>query len=195
MIEKKLILASASPRRSELLNQIGIGFTVDVSDTDEASDQTDPGLLVSELSFRKASAVFARHQDDVVLAADTVVYSDGHILGKPASRQMAGEMIRVLSGKVHQVYTGVTVIDRDGAFTDYCITDVRFRTISESELEAYLNTGDYAGKAGAYAIQGRAAVFCNGITGDFSNVVGLPIPMVYDFLKRKGISVWQEISE
>ena len=172
---KKLILASASPRRRELLSLFGIPFTVRVADVDETMDPTKaPRDEVARVSCRKALAV-ERGPEDVVVAADTIVVCAGRILGKPHSQEEAVAMLRLLSGREHQVMTGCTVLcgDRRETFTE--VTDLTFRPLSDAEIRRYVASGEPMDKAGAYGIQGGAALFCPGIRGDYYNVMGLPV--------------------
>ena len=172
---KNLILASASPRRRELLSLFGIPFTVRVADIDEAMDPTkSPCDEVARVSCRKALAV-ERGPEDVVVAADTIVVCAGRVLGKPHSREEAVAMLQLLSGREHQVMTGCTVLcgDRRETFTE--VTDLTFRPLSEAEIRRYVASGEPMDKAGAYGIQGGAALFCPGIQGDYYNVMGLPV--------------------
>ena len=172
---KNLILASASPRRRELLSLFGIPFTVRVADIDEAMDPTkSPCDEVARVSCRKALAV-ERGPEDVVVAADTIVVCAGRVLGKPHSREEAVAMLQLLSGRDHQVMTGCTVLcgDRRETFTE--VTDLTFRPLSEAEIRRYVASGDPMDKAGASGIQGGAALFCPGIRGDYYNVMGLPV--------------------
>ena len=172
---KNLILASASPRRRELLSLFGIPFTVRVADIDEAMDPTkSPCDEVARVSCRKALAV-ERGPEDVVVAADTIVVCAGRVLGKPHSREEAVAMLQLLSGREHQVMTGCTVLcgDRRETFTE--VTDLAFRPLSEAEIRRYVASGEPMDKAGAYGIQGGAALFCPGIRGDYYNVMGLPV--------------------
>ena len=189
-----LILASQSPRRQQLLRQIGLEFTVRAADIDETMA---PGLLpqdaVADISARKAAAVAAvSAPEDVILAADTVVVAENAILGKPKTPAQAAEMLRLLSGKEHFVMTGVTV--RQGArcesYTE--ITRLCFRTLSEAEIAAYVATGDPMDKAGAYGIQGLAAVFVTSLDGDYFNVMGLPLCSLTARLRRFGVAVLGE---
>ena len=172
---KNLILASASPRRRELLSLFGIPFTVRVADIDEAMDPTkSPCDEVARVSCRKALAV-ERGPEDVVVAADTIVVCASRVLGKPHSREEAVAMLQLLSGREHQVMTGCTVLcgDRRETFTE--VTDLTFRPLSEAEIRRYVASGEPMDKAGAYGIQGGAALFCPGIRGDYYNVMGLPV--------------------
>ena len=182
---EKIILASGSPRRKELLEQAGISFTIKVSEADETITKKEPWEAVMELAARKARAVAEsglEEEDVIVIGADTVVAVDGKILGKPHSKEEAEEMLRLLSGRVHQVCTGVALLSRNqGSWrerTFYEETQVEMYPITEEA------TGEPMDKAGAYGIQGRAAIFVKGIQGDYNNVVGLPVGRLYQELKR-----------
>lgn len=172
---KQLILASASPRRRELLGLFGIPFTVRAADIDETMDFSQPAYdEVARVSCCKALAV-ERGPEDVVIAADTIVVCGGRVLGKPHSREEAIEMLNLLSGREHQVMTGCTVLcdDRRETFTE--VTTLHFRPLSDGEIRRYVDSGEPMDKAGAYGIQGGAALFCTGIQGDYYNVMGLPV--------------------
>lgn len=171
----KLILASQSPRRKKLLSLFGLPFSVRVADIDETiGENADPAQAVGQLSLRKAMAVDPA-PDEVVVAADTVVVAEGKILGKPRDEADARRMLRLLSGTDHQVMTGVTVVAPDGCQTVTEVTDVHFRPLTDAEIDAYIATGEPMDKAGAYGIQGGAALFCSRLEGDYYNVVGLPV--------------------
>lgn len=171
----ELILASQSPRRQELLRLFGLPFAVRVADIDETMD---PGKLpfdeVARVSRCKALAV-PRGPEDVVIAADTIVVCQGKVLGKPKSEQQAAQMLELLSGRDHQVMTGVTVLRgaEERVFTE--VTDLHFRSLSRREIERYIRTKEPMDKAGAYGIQGGAALFCEKMAGDYYNVMGLPV--------------------
>lgn len=186
---KEIILASASPRRKELLAQIGLPFTVRVSGVEEVITKTTPEEIVMELSAQKAADVKANAgKDSVVIGADTIVaYSDENgtrILGKPKNEEDAFSMLQLLQGKAHQVYTGVTICAGEETRTFYEKTQVQVFPMSEEEIRAYIHTGEPMDKAGAYGIQGRFAAFVKGIEGDYNNVVGLPVGRVYQELKK-----------
>lgn len=171
----RLILASQSPRRKELLGLLGIPFEIQVSQADETmAPGKDPASQVAEVSCRKAAAI-APSNDAVVIAADTIVVCDGVILGKPADREDACRMLRMLSGKAHQVMTGMTVLYGDRIHTCTEVTDVYFRQLSEKEIFRYVDSGEPMDKAGAYGIQGGAALFAEKLCGDYYNVMGLPV--------------------
>lgn len=189
----QLILASQSPRRRQLLGLFGIPFAVRVADIDETMDPAaDPAQEVARVSREKALAV-PRDQQDVVVAADTIVVCDGRILGKPHSQQEAGRMLRLLSGRDHQVMTGVTVLrgDREQVFTQ--ITDLHFRPLTDSEIRRYIATGEPMDKAGAYGIQGGAALFCQRMDGDYYNVMGLPVCRLGDVLRQMAPELMEDM--
>ena len=170
-----LVLASASPRRKELLGLFRIPFEIRVADIDETMDpQKAPFDEVARVSRLKAAAT-PRKDGDVVVAADTIVVCEGRVLGKPRSEAEAAAMLRLLSGRDHQVMTGVTVI-RDGRIQTFTeVTDIHFRELSDREIDRYVATGEPMDKAGAYGIQGGAALFCTRMVGDYYNVMGLPV--------------------
>ena len=180
----QIILASKSPRRRELMGLFHLPFTVKVADADETMDPAGtPADQVAEVSRRKANAI-ARTSGDVIIAADTIVVCDGQILGKPANEEDAFRMLRMLSGKTHQVMTGLTVLYGDRAVTCTEITDVVFRPLSETDIRRYIATGEPMDKAGSYGIQGGAALFAEGIRGDYYNVVGLPVCRLHTILTQ-----------
>lgn len=181
-----LILASLSPRRKELIGRLGIPFEVCPADIDESAlAETDPERTVLALSRLKALAVAAEHPKDVVLGADTVVAADGKILGKPASREEAAEMLRRLSGRSHRVFSGFTLISKDKAVSRAVVTTVHFAPLTDLEIERYLDSGEPFDKAGAYGIQGLGGLFVTHIEGDYNAVVGLPLQAVYTVLKEE----------
>ena len=186
---KKIILASASPRRSELLAQISLEFTVMPSDVEENPKSTLPQDIVIELSKEKARDVWGKigqnnTGDSLVISADTVVSIEGEILGKPRDEEDAARMLGLLSGKEHQVYTGVTLIWIDGEgkqeeYSFYVCTGVLMYRMTKAEILEYVLSGEPMDKAGAYAVQGKAAAFIKSIRGEYSNVVGLPTGRLY----------------
>lgn len=180
-----IILASQSPRRQELMDQAGIPCTCCPADVDETiTCCTPPDAAVITLAARKAQAVFDRYPDAVVIGADTVVALGKQLFGKPANPEEAADMLRTLSGRTHQVYTGVCIIGPDGCFTTFFEkTDVTFFSLSDAEINAYIATGEPMDKAGAYGIQGRGALLVKAICGDYYNVVGLPIAQLVRSLK------------
>lgn len=172
----RMILASASPRRQELLRLIAEEFEIIVSAVDETLDgDWLPEAAVEELARRKALAVSAANPDALVIGSDTVVAVDGEILGKPMDEADAANMLRRLSGRSHTVYTGVALADADGCYSFVEHTDVAFISLSEEQIAAYIASGEPMDKAGAYGIQERGALFVSGIQGDFYTVMGLPV--------------------
>lgn len=188
-----IILASASPRRTELLKQAGFTFTVIPSSIEEQRIETSPDKLAEDLAFQKAEDVYQSIKQDytgkdfMVIGADTIVYYDGEVLGKPADEQEAFDMLKMLSDRTHQVYTGLAIIlkkaDEKQIYLMHERTDVTFYPISDHELKDYIATGDPLDKAGAYGIQGPFAVHVKKINGDYNNVVGLPIARLYQSLQ------------
>lgn len=175
----KLVLASKSPRRSEILKNAGIDFTVRVADADETIPEgTPPEEVVVFLAARKAMAV-ERAEDETVLGADTVVVLDNKILGKPKDKNEAFNMIKSLSGRVHSVFTGVCIVEKGRSITFAEETEVEFLPLTDDEINAYIDTSEPYDKAGAYGIQGIASKFVRRINGDYFNVVGLPISAIY----------------
>lgn len=187
----KYILASASPRRRELLTQAGIEYTVIPSEVEERITKAIPSDVVIELARLKAEDVFNKHgnEDCTVIGADTVVVYRNEILGKPSDEDEACDMLSMLSDRTHQVYTGVALVSvkqgKKEVRTFYECTDVTFYPISREEIAAYAATGDPLDKAGSYGIQGPFAVHIRGIEGDYNNVVGLPIARLYQELKKE----------
>ena len=187
-----LILASASPRRQELLKLFGVPFTVRVADIDETMD---PGAAafdeVARLSREKALAV-PREIDDIVIAADTIVVCEGAVLGKPHNPAEAEEMLRLLSGRDHQVMTGCTILKGQHRETFTEVTDLHFRNLTEKEIRRYVESGEPMDKAGAYGIQGGAALFCEKMVGDYYNVMGLPVCRLGQVLKACAPEIMEE---
>lgn len=184
----ELILASASPRRKELLEKIGLPFTVQPAKGEERITQKSPAAVVMELSRQKAEEIAAAQTEDcIIIGADTVVARGDKIMGKPKDAADAKQMLRSIADDCHQVYTGVTLI-RTGAHPQSVTfqekTDVFLYPISDAEADAYIASGDPMDKAGAYGIQGDFAIYVKRIAGDYYNVVGLPIGRVYQELKR-----------
>ena len=180
----QLILASASPRRKALLSLLGIPFTVRAADIDETMDPEKPPFdEVARVSRLKALAV-SRGEEDIVIAADTIVVCQGKVLGKPHSEDEAASMLRLLSGRDHQVMTGCTILYGDRAETFTEVTSLHFRPLSEKEIQKYVQSGEPMDKAGAYGIQGGAALFCEKLEGDYYNVMGLPVCRLYETLCR-----------
>ena len=179
----KIVLASGSPRRKELLSQAGIDFIVDPADIEENTKEILPNKVVEDLSRQKALAVYKKHEGEIVLAADTVVAFDDKILGKPKDEDDALKMLLELSGREHQVYTGVTIVREDGGITTFseCTTVLMYEN-TEAAIRDYIASKEPMDKAGAYGIQGLGAVLVKGIKGDYNNVVGLPLAKVYRVL-------------
>lgn len=188
----QLILASASPRRKALLSLFGIPFTVRAADIDETMDPEKPPFdEVARVSRLKALAV-SRGEEDVVIAADTIVVCQGKVLGKPHSEDEAAAMLRLLSGRDHQVMTGCTILFGDRAETFTEVTSLHFRPLSEKEIQKYVQSGEPMDKAGAYGIQGGAALFCEKLEGDYYNVMGLPVCRLYETLCRTAPEVMED---
>lgn len=197
-MKKRIILGSSSPRRRELLEQIGLEFEVRVSGKEEIYHSLEPAAIVRELALMKAENVAeeleaedTQEKDLIVIGADTVVVLDGEILGKPKDESDAERMLKSLQGRAHDVYTGVAFLTygRNGEkeTCNYAVgTKVHVNPMTESEIREYIATGEPADKAGAYGIQGRFAAFIEKIEGDYYNVVGLPVSRVYETLKEVG---------
>jgi len=184
------ILASKSPRRREILQMLGIPFEIyDRKSHWEDSQLKDPGQYVLEVAEKKAIEPRSIYKTGIVLTADTIVYCDGEILGKPIDKIDATAMIAKLQGKTHQVYTGICLSDctHNISRSAYEITDVTFAPMSHNEIEWYINGGEYPDKAGAYAVQGKASLFITGIKGCFFNVVGLPVRKLFVLSKDMNI--------
>lgn len=189
---KKIILASSSPRRKTLLDQVGLKFDIDPSSYEE--DMTlkmEPAKLAEFLSLGKAKDVAKRHDDAIIISADTVVAVGGEIFGKPKTPEKAKYMLEKMSGKSHSVITGFTIIDTGSGkeISKSVETKVYFKNLSEEEINAYIATGEPLDKGGAYAIQGLAALLVEKIEGDYFNVVGLPILALTEELKNFGIKI------
>lgn len=211
----RLVLASASPRRRELLSQIGLEFTVMPSTKEENAKATEAGALVQELSYQKAVDIWEqlsggqgqnpdtdqeqiseetqepnlngkRQPELLVIGADTVVCCEGKILGKPHDREAAAEMLTALQGRSHEVYTGVTLYHQRETVTFFECTQVEFYPMTEVEISEYIDSKEPMDKAGAYGIQGLGARFVKDIRGDYNNVVGLPVGRLYQELKSHG---------
>lgn len=189
-----LVLASNSPRRRDLLNQAGYPFRVIVSEADELkADDIPPAELVMENARRKAADVKGKSKaHEVILGADTLVIMDGKVFGKPKDEKEAIAMLTELSGKSHFVYTGIALIKGEKLFQRAEATKVTFASLSDEDIARYAKSGEPLGKAGAYAVQGRAATFIKGIEGSFSNVVGLPLYALTDLAKEAGIDLYDD---
>lgn len=187
-----VILASASPRRKELLTNMGINFSVVVSDADEsvADSNVPPGIYVQQLSLLKAASTaekVIKNKNALIISADTVVVNNNKILGKPKNEQEAFDMLSALSGKTHQVYTGFCVLRAKDAYTvcKHVCTDVTFKKLSAEQISSYIQSGEPMDKAGAYGIQGLGAMLVEKINGDYFNVVGLPVSALADILETE----------
>ncbi len=188
-----LILASASPRRADLLKQAGLSFTISEPGIDEhLSFMKKPGLMVEDLAREKALATTGRFKSGFVLAADTLVILEGLYLGKPVDEDDARRMLFMLSGKVHEVFTGLALLNVASGkmITNYAKTKVWMKLLEEEQVERYLKTGEPFDKAGAYGIQGRGAMFIDKIEGCYFNVVGLPLSLLYEMLKEMKVPTW-----
>lgn len=194
---QRFILASQSPRRRELLAQIGVkDFEILVPEADESFDPAKtPQEIVCSICRRKAEAARALAGDDkaIILAADTMVFLDGLRLGKPKDEEDAFEMLRALSGRTHEVCTGVTICRGDEILTRAETTVVTFRPMADHEIRAYIASGDPMDKAGSYGIQGKAALFASGIEGDYFNVMGLPLHLVGQMLREFNVDLFSEV--
>lgn len=185
---KRIILASASPRRRELLQQIGLEFEIIPSCCEETVTKVLPGEVVEELSWQKAQDVAAGIEEGIIIGSDTIVWQDGRIMGKPSDRAQAREMLRQIQGSTHSVFTGVTVIVKENGqsacHTFFKETKVHVYPMTEEETERYIDTGEPMDKAGAYGIQGAFAAYVEGIEGDYNSVVGLPVAALWQVLKQ-----------
>ena len=198
---KRIVLASASPRRRELLSQIGVEFEVKPADGEERIISTEPSKVVEELSGQKAMFTAKALEKEnghvpegcIVLGADTIVSYEGIILGKPSDKEDAIQMLSMLQGNTHQVYTGVTVLkEKQGSWkfhTFFECTDVIFYPVTREEIVEYVNSGDPMDKAGSYGIQGAWGAYVKGIRGDYNNVVGLPVARLIYETKKIGINL------
>ena len=194
---EKIVLASGSPRRKELLSKAGVKFSVMVSNGEEKINLADPAEIVKKLSFDKAMDVAEKllHENTprLIIGADTVVAVDGQILGKPADEEDALNTLLRLQGRSHQVYTGVTILIKENdiwnphTFSEK--TDVQFYSVSKEEILEYISSGEPMDKAGSYGIQGRFGIYVKGICGDYNNVVGLPVGRLFYELKKIGIDI------
>lgn len=185
-----IILASKSPRRKQLLSMMGLEFTVQTADIDETMDPSQtPVHEVAAVSARKAEKIAAQHPQDVIVSADTIVVIDGKILGKPKDEQDAARMLRLLSGRTHTVYTGLTVHADGKANTQVVSTGVTFRDLSDAEIAAYIETKEPMDKAGAYGIQGYGSMFVSHLDGDYFCVMGLPVCTLAGMLRDAGVRI------
>lgn len=182
-----IILASASPRRKEILENVNVKFTVVASDIDEVILENEPPKeLVKRLAFEKCMDIARKNKDALVIGADTIVVLNNHILGKPNNEEDAYNMVKLLSGKKHQVITGISLINlrSDKKVIDYVVSEVTFKDLSEETIRDYINTKESLDKAGAYGIQGYGGLLVENINGDYFNIVGLPISRISDLLRE-----------
>jgi len=189
---KKIILASASPRRKELLEKIGLGFEVEPGDyAEEVRSDLKPHELAKAISRGKALAVASKHQNAIIIAADTFVVCGDKIMGKPRTEAEAKVMLRAISGRAHSVITGFTILDagENKILSQAVETIVHVKQLSSKEIDAYVRSGEPIGKAGAYEIQGLGSVIIEKIEGDYFNVVGLPLSSLAESLKKFGVHI------
>lgn len=187
-----IVLASASPRRAELLRQMGLSFRVRPADIDETPEAGElPAAYVERLARGKALTVQASEPNAIVIGSDTSVVLAGRILGKPDSAEEAMDLLRALSGSTHQVMTAVAVASGNVCESRISITEVRFRPLSDVEIEAYVTTGEPMDKAGGYGIQGKGGIFVEQLRGSYSAVVGLPLQETAELLAGAGCPVWE----
>lgn len=180
-----LILASSSPRRKELLENLQLNFEVSSSDVDESyNPELSPEEVVMELALRKASHISTNHPSSFIIGSDTVVVADGKILGKPNNHSEAFDMLTTLAGKTHSVYTGVAIVGPESTVKFYEKTDVVFWELTDEEINSYINTGESFDKAGGYGIQGFGSILVKEIKGDYFAVVGLPVSRTIRELKK-----------
>ncbi len=183
-----IILASESPRRRELLSLLGLQFTVITSHVKEQPPAfAAPDAYVRALALQKAQAVFDQHPDATVIGADTIVYLDGDILGKPHTPENAKKYLSRMQGRSHTVFTGVAVLAPNHADVRHCCTDVTFSPMTEAEIDWYVATGEPLDKAGAYGVQGPGGIFVDHINGNYFNVIGMPLPLLYAMLTNAGV--------
>mgnify|MGYP004572114887 FL=1 len=181
---RNLILASQSPRRKELLEKCGYPFSITVADIDETIDfSLSLEDAIQTLAYKKAEKVFTDHKEDVVIGSDTIVTINSQILGKPKDKNDAFNMLKSLSGKTHQVITGLAVITKDKVYKTVSVNDVTFYDLSDEEIYKYIETNEPMDKAGAYAIQGIASRYIKSINGDYYAIMGLPVSKLYHILK------------
>ena len=182
---KKIVLASQSPRRKEILEKCGISFTTDPSDIDETrNEELSIPLQIEDLSDRKASAVLKRYPDCIVIGSDTAVVIHEKILGKPKSEEEAFQMLKELQGNTHQVVTGLCILSNRRKYQNVSVSDVTFADMSDDEIWKYIATDECMDKAGAYGIQGYGGRYITGIKGDFYSIMGLPLNLVYEEMKN-----------
>ncbi|GGL82685.1 Maf-like protein [Deinococcus aerolatus] len=192
---REVVLASGSPRRRELLTLLGVPFRVQVSGEEEDSAETNPHTLAAELAGVKGRSVAALNPDALVIAADTVVAVDGVLLAKPADAAENAAFLRQLSGRTHQVFTGVSVFAGGREQAGVARTDVTFRVLAEAEIDFYAQSGEGLDKAGGYGVQGLGQALVSRIDGEFSNVVGFPMSLVIALLRGHGVPVWGALAQ
>lgn len=188
-----IILASASPRRKELLSILKLDFKIDKSDIAENMEwDRDPSTLAMSLAFQKGLDVYQRHsQEDVIISADTIVVLDNKVLGKPSNEDEAYEMLRSLSGRTHRVITGISLIGKGKKIVDFESTIVKMKELSDDEIYGYIRTKEPMDKAGSYGIQGMGGLFVESIIGDYFNIVGLPVKKLSEYLIEEfGIKIF-----
>ena len=182
-----IILASSSPRRRELLSMIGLNYVIETSGEEEVQPHgLPPAEFVKTLALQKAQPVADLHPEDCVIGADTIVYLEGDILGKPHTPDVAKAYLRRMQGKQHVVFTGVAVLKNGKVDVRHCETTVTFAPMTEREIDAYVATGEPLDKAGAYGVQGPGGIFVERVEGNYFNVIGLPLPMLYSMLIDAG---------
>ena len=187
---KEIILASQSPRRKELLEEVGLRFRVEPAQIEEHLDESLPiTQAIEQLAKEKAMPIARRNPQCIVIGADTLVAVDGLVLGKPADEADAARMLRMLSGRRHQVIGGVALLCGNAEVLFHCVSEVRFFPLREEEIAAYIRSGEPMDKAGAYGIQGLGALLVEGIEGDYGNVVGLPLCRLGEMLSRFGVDL------
>ena len=190
---KKIILASKSPRRKQILQQVGLEFIIAVSAFDETQVKfKTPQEMVKKLSLEKAKIIAGKNPGAVIIGADTTVLYKNEIIGKPTSKQDAVRILKLLSGNIHEVVTGFTVMQGKKSITKHVTSKVKFKQLSEAEIKAYVATGEPMDKAGGYGIQDKGGLFVEDIQGDYFNVVGLPIFAVSEVLKQFGVEITKE---
>lgn len=193
-LQRKIILASNSPRRKELLKQMGLKFKIQVSKVDEKNNNSSPVNYVKKLSLKKTKAVAKNKKEEIIIGADTIVVLKNEIIGKPRNLKDAVIILKKLSNKTHLVITGFTILDtKTNKFISKTVkTKVTFKKLTDEEIKAYVNSCKVLDKAGAYAIQDKAGIFIKEVKGDYFNIVGLPIFSLYQELKKFGINITRD---
>ena len=191
-MKRKIILASKSKQREKLLKIIGLDFVIEKSNYEEDMSEKLPAhKLAQKLALGKAQDIAQKHKDAIIIGADTFVILGKEFLGKPRTSQKAREMLKKISGKKHQLITGIAIIDtkKNKIITDYEITEVWFKKLSKKEIENYIKIGEPLNKAGGYTIQGIGAIFVQKMNGNFDSAVGLPVGKVYEYLLKLGVDI------